>query len=298
MESSRHNEYDCHDDKHFINLTITCLIDATFCIAGGNDTDGGQQYGYSWYSYDSGQTWTNAQAIPTPSGGGYPPFQMNGVSCYASTVYGSQCVVGGRANNNLGVVAVGPVVSNQPINFSSSYTYSTSTIQPDFVDISGIHCSSNGNCVLSANLSNSSNLNTSLYPEYSGIYYSNDGGYSWSASQITTLAFQDSYTSNVSDVSCDKTGVHCVASGWYSTSSSNAPAKGLVYISNDGGVTWPTTIVFPNPSPDSNVNRLNAVRCSQTNSICYVTGHGGNENAGAEFPISYISYQTSIIFAG
>ena len=271
--------------------SVSCVPDSQYCVAAGNGAVGGGQLAYAWYSYDAGTTWSSPNIVPAPTGGFYASYQAFGTSCYSSTTHGQNCVIAANSSDNYyGIVARGPVIPNQPITLTSTYIQSTSSIAPNFVDTTDIYCSHQGHCILSANLSNSIDLSSSLNPEFSAIYYSNDGGGTWSPSQITTLAPPDGVVSNVSGVSCDASGTHCVASGWYSTSLNNSPAQGLVYVSDDGGVTWPKTIVFPYPSSQSNVNRFNAIRCSQTNSICYVTGHGGNSNDGTEFPVSYISY--------
>lgn len=262
---------------------MTCNSSARYCISGGNATVSSTENGIVWYSRDLGETWSEAYIQP-----------LNGVyrnyatSCYQSSIDNTnKCIVVGAVSGN-NTVYIGHGVGTQ-VPMSLSGASSITIPSGNLIVLQGATCSSNDNCVLVGFFEDASN--TIL--QSSAIYYSTDGGDNWIQSHIADLGPVDAEVINLAGVSCDKSGQYCVAAGWYSTSATNRyPAYGLVYTSNDGGQNWDHTIMLNAPNADSDVNRMNAVSCTENSGVCMVSGHGGYSNVSGTpyFPISYISY--------
>ena len=259
---------------------MDCNAETGHCVAGGlagTFTDGNA---YVWYSTDFGKSWTVGYQQPNSL-----VAKNYAISCYHSNLDNDdKCIVVG-ANDANEYINVGRGSSNNiPIDFSNVQI----PPQANYLNVpQGATCSSNDNCVIAGYLMQTTN--TALQTPV--IYHSKDGGGTWIQSTIVTPDPNDAEVINLSDVSCDSSGQKCVATGWYSPSATNRyPAYALVYVSNDGGVNWDKTIVLPPPSNDSDVNRMNAVKCAPYSGVCTVSGHGGNSSANTSYPISYISY--------
>ena len=259
---------------------MSCIAATGYCIAGGQASLSSSDVSYLWYSMDFGNSWSIAYQQPSSS-----VFRNYATSCYQSnTLNKDKCIVVGANTNNNGITVGSGIASQIPMVLTNAVIAPPS----NYLNVpAGATCSSNDHCVLVGYLMNS--LNTQI--QTSVIYYSDDGGQNWDQSNIATLGPNAPPVINLSDVSCDASGQKCVAAGWYSTSSElRTPAYGLVYVSNDGGVSWNKTIFLEPSSVDSNVNRMNAVKCAPYSGVCTVSGHGGNSASGTTFPVSYISY--------
>ncbi|NBX84197.1 MAG: exo-alpha-sialidase, partial [Gammaproteobacteria bacterium] len=258
---------------------MDCNAETGHCVAGGL----AGTFAYVWYSRDFGISWTQGYQAPN-----YSVAKNYAISCYHSNLdKDDKCIVVGAYDGNT-YINVGRGSSNNfPMNFSN-VQIPPPTIQTKYLYVpQGATCSSNDNCVIAGYLMQKAN--TALQTPV--IYHSKDGGGKWIQSTIVTPGPNDAEVINLSDVSCDSSGQKCVATGWYSPSATNRyPAYPLVYVSNDGGVNWDKTIVLPPPSNDSDVNRMNAVKCAPYSGVCMVSGHGGNSSASTSYPISYISY--------
>lgn len=262
---------------------MSCNVSQAYCIAGGNATYETQENGIIWYSEDFGQTWS--EAYIQPENGVYRNYAT---SCYQSSNDNTnKCIVVGAVSGNNTVYIGHGSGTAEPMRF---YAANSMEIPSGYLIVpQGATCSSNDNCVLVGFFEDASN--TTL--QSSAIYYSTDGGDNWIQSHIANLGPVDAEVINLAGISCDKSGLNCVAAGWYSTSAqSRYPAYGLVYTSNDGGQNWDNTIILNAPNVDSDVNRMNVISCTENSGVCMVSGHGGYSNVSGTpyFPISYISY--------
>lgn len=142
-----------------------------------------------------------------------------------------------------------------------------------------VACSSTGKQCVSAGYVQQDSSSSMAVPV---SYQTSDGGITWK-SAVLPNAPQDSVNSQIKGISCDSTGLQCVAVG--ATVYSSGVNANLIYKTTNGGATWSNPILPGGPS-NSVSNKLNAVFCYSTGQICIAIGHGANAS-GSFLPYSY-----------
>jgi hypothetical protein len=130
-------------------------------------------------------------------------------------------------------------------------------------------------------------------------YTSTDGGLSWTpnASGLSLPGDADtsgatSQRNQLNSVSCNSSGLFCVAAGYYTVINSGE-TNSLIYTSSDGGVTWTlNSSARPLPVGTLTGNYLQTVTCDPSGIICSAVGY--YTTSQDTLPLSYVSNNAGI----
>lgn len=114
-------------------------------------------------------------------------------------------------------------------------------------------------------------------------YTSTDAGISWSNSVALTLPM-NAISAYLGKVSCSQEGMHCVALG---TSTNSTSTTLITYRTIDGGMHWDTAVQLSAPSGNSTFSRSGGLFCSESGLSCVVLAT--YQINGVFQPVSYSS---------
>jgi len=215
--------------------SVACDSTGMKCASVGVYDNGGPSLPLSYTSVDGGNSWQVSSTLPPVQGIGANV--LNSITCDST---GMKCTAVGQYING------GPSI---PLSYTSSDGGDTWQVSSTLPPVQG-----NGESKLFSVACDSTRMictavgyykNNALYASLS--YTSQDGGATWQVS--TTLPPAQGSDDELSGVSCDSSGLICVAVG------TNYDSQGvpLSFTSSDGGITWiPSTIMPSVLSPFDN----------------------------------------------
>lgn len=232
--------------------TVSCDNTGLKCVALGDFFTGGNLTLSSYISNDGGNTWTISAGQPITTTNSL----LFGSACDST---GTKCVAGGFGYGG----------NNSPVFYVSNDGGNTwnVTAQPvgGAYQVNAIACDITGT-ICTAVASSDGGAIAAL------TYFSTDSGNTWTPS-TTQPPQQTTNTDNLTDVSCDDTGMKCTSTG---TTGNNIP---ISYVTTNGGKDWAISATQPPRFPTSTTNdQLNTVFCSYSANACSAGGFypGGN----------------------
>ncbi|MCX7118127.1 MAG: hypothetical protein NTW94_09570 [Legionellales bacterium] len=137
------------------------------------------------------------------------------------------------------------------------------------------------------------NINNNILP----LSYTSKDDTHWALSKALPLPFDvaGSQKSILQGVTCDKTGVHCCAVGFYQSTSNNIVP--FSFSSQNGGATWSLSNPFPLPidvaSNGVQKSELHSITCDETGVHCVTVGQYMT-NTNSIVPFIYTSNNSGV----
>ncbi|MDI1353191.1 MAG: hypothetical protein PSV35_10575, partial [bacterium] len=291
--------------------TVSCSSVGDYCIAGGNTATRSGPLVY--ISLDYGRTWRPSTNFVTQAGDSYYNVQKiscdtTGQTCTLVGFYKRKSTLNTLEKNSL--TSVINYLSPRPTGTIYPFSYSTINGGKQWTRTTAFPATgSTQNYLNSVSCSASGKMCTTVgvYRTYENniprwwplVYYTNNGGISWSKSALTNTTTNDGSVSSIklNSVGCNATGLNCVAFGLsYQINDNFRDSDHLIaYYSLNGGKNWNTSATLPNP-PESYCQsvskRISNISCEPSGRVCSAVGSCAEKRKTTAAPINYITFDS------